>query len=115
MVQTTGQQLVNNLCLINGISDVPKFVMADDSGLETARAQRDSILAPLLKISGLQLNKEYYLRNYDYTEKDIEEGIAPTVRESINEPVAEQIGDKSAVHDTGEPQPAVKDRSVVDE
>lgn len=115
MVQTTGQQLVNNLCLINGISDVPKFVMSDDSGLETARAQRDSILAPLLKISGLQLKKEYYLRNYDYTEKDIEEGIAPTVRESINEPAADQIGEKSAVHDTGEPQPAVKDRSVVDE
>ncbi len=113
MVQTTGQQLVNNLCLINGISDVPKFVMADDSGLETARAQRDSILAPLLKISGLQLKKEYYLRNYDYTEKDIEEGIAPTVSESID-PVAKQIGEKSAVHDTGEPQPAVKDRSVVD-
>jgi hypothetical protein len=67
-----------------------------------------------MKISGLQLKKEYYLRNYDYTEKDIEEGIAPMVRESINEPAANQIGEKSAVHDTGEPQTAVKDRSVVD-
>lgn len=120
MVQATGQQLVNNLCLINGIKDVPKFVMSDDSGLETSRAQRDSILAPVLKISGLQLKKEYYLRNYDYTEQDIEEGIAPTISEKVDNVPDATIdnpapsGKKNNPNDTGEVKPPVKDRSVVD-
>ena len=112
MVQTTGQQLVNNLCLINGISDVPKFVMADDSGLETARAQRDSILAPILKISGLQLKREYFERNYDYTSDDLEVGVVTAAGE-VDLP--DQIGVKESTNDTGEDKPAVKDRSVVNE
>ena len=112
MVQTTGQQLVNNLCLINGIKDVPKFVMADDSGLETARAQRDSILAPILKISGLQLKRGYFERNYDYTSDDLEAGVV-TASSEVGLP--DQIGVKESTKDTGEDKPAVKDRSVVDE
>ncbi len=112
MVQTTGQQLVNNLCLINGISDVPKFVMADDSGLETARAQRDSILAPILKISGLQLKRGYFERNYDYTSDDLEVGVVTAAGE-VDLP--DQIGVKESTNDTGEDKPAVKDRSVVNE
>jgi len=52
MVQRTGQQLVNNLAIVNGL-EPPKFVMADDSGLEMSRAQRDSILLPVLAGSGL--------------------------------------------------------------
>jgi phage gp29-like protein len=120
-VMATGQQLVNNLCLINGIKDVPKFVMADDSGLETSRAQRDAILAPVLKISGLQLTKEYYLRNFDYTDKDIEEGIVTSIGEvdseddSKDDPqTPDPAGEKNNTEDNGEKQPAVKDRSVTD-
>lgn len=121
MVQTTGQQLVNNLCLINGIKDVPKFVMADDSGLETARAQRDSILAPILKISGLQLKREYFERNYDYTSEDIEEGIVTAAGEVDSDDPNEEnessdpLGVKESTKDTGEKKAAVRDRSVTDD
>jgi len=121
MVQTTGQQLVNNLCLINGIKDVPKFVMADDAGLETARAQRDSILAPILKISGLQLTREYFEKNFDYEIDDIEEGVIQTSGNSDpNDPneedeTSDPLGVKESTNDTGEKKPAVKDRSVVDQ
>lgn len=121
MVQTTGQQLVNNLCLINGIKDVPKFVMADDSGLETARAQRDSILAPILKISGLQLKREYFERNYDYTSEDIEEGIVTAAGEvdsddsNEDDVSSDPLGVKESTKDTGEKKAAVRDRSVTDD
>lgn len=121
MVQTTGQHLVNNLCLINGIKDVPKFVMADDAGLETARAQRDSILAPILKISGLQLTREYFEKNFDYEIDDIEEGVIQTSGNSDpNDPnedseSSDPLGVKESTKDTGEKRPAVKDRSVADQ
>jgi len=121
-VMATGQQLVNNLCAINGIKDIPKFVMSDDSGLETSRAQRDAILAPVLKISGLQLTREYYLRNFDYTDQDIEEGIVTSSGEiDPNDPnensevkTPDPAGEKNNVNENGQDQPAVKDRSVTD-
>lgn len=114
MVQATGQQLVNNLCLINNIKDVPKFVMSDDSGLETSRAQRDAILAPVLKISGLQLTKDYYLRNFDYTDKDIEEGVVETSN-PLPQNTPDPAGEKNNTDGNGQEQPAVKDRSVTDD
>ena len=119
-MQTTGQQLVNNLCLINGIKDVPKFVMADDAGLETARAQRDSILAPILKISGLQLTREYFEKNFDYEIDDIEEWVIQTSGNSDpNDPnedseSSDPLGVKESTKDTGEKKAAVRDRSVTD-
>jgi len=124
-VMATGQQLVNNLCAINGIKDIPKFVMSDDSGLETSRAQRDAILAPVLKISGLQLTKDYYLRNFDYTDKDIEEGVVTSAGEvdpnDPNDPnedseskTPDPAGEKNNTEGNGQEQPAVKDRSVTD-
>ena len=121
-VMATGQQLVNNLCAINGIKDIPKFVMSDDSGLETSRAQRDAILAPVLKISGLQLTREYYLRNFDYTDQDIEEGIVTSSGEiDPNDPnensevkTPDPAGEKNNTDGNGQEQPAVKDRSVTD-
>lgn len=74
MVQSTGQQLVNNLAMINGL-EPPKFIMADDSGLEMSRAQRDSILLPVLAASGLQFTQKYIFDRYDIEVGDIEEKV----------------------------------------
>lgn len=76
LVALAGQHLVNVLCYANGITQVPKFVMADDSGLELNRSQRDAVLTPVLTASGYRLSKDYFLRNYDYRVEDIEDGVA---------------------------------------
>jgi hypothetical protein len=88
MVMRTGQQLINNLCELNSFKDIPKFIMADDSGLELARSQRDAVLTPVLAASGLLLTKEYYLRNFDYFLDDLEEKevVDPNEGMEPNEP-----------------------------
>ncbi len=119
MVQQIGQQLVNTLCMINGISDQLKFIMADDSGLELGRAQRDAVLSPVLAASGFKLSKEYYLRNYDYKDEDIDE----TDNEVSDPPLPNPVGDvsnqkKGGVVDKDRDigvSPAMKDRSVTNQ
>jgi phage gp29-like protein len=110
MVQATGQKLVNNLALINGF-DPPKFIMADDSGLEMHRAQRDSVLAPILAASGFKYSKQYYLDRFDLNEDDLEEEevMEPTT------PEAEVMPTKDSLDDNGERKAPTRDRSVVDE
>lgn len=67
LVTTTVQRLCDALWTINALpGDAPTFVMADDTGLETPRAERDAKLVPALTASGLRLTPEYYLDNFDY-------------------------------------------------
>ena len=68
MVTKAVQSLIVNLCSLNGITNVPDFVMADDTGLELERAQRDKIHFDL----GMRHTPEYFMDRYDYREGDFE-------------------------------------------
>jgi phage gp29-like protein len=66
LVAASVQQLVNTLAELNGWA-APKFIMADDSGLEMKRAERDVLL-----VNGgvLSLSETYLLDRYDYRQGD---------------------------------------------
>ena len=68
LVTKAAQSLVNILCDLNGISNPPEFVMADDTGLEIDRAKRDKIHFDL----GIRHTPEYFMDRYDYREGDFE-------------------------------------------
>lgn len=68
LVTNTVQRLVNALWTLNGLPDVPPtFVLQDDTGLESARAERD---AKLVQAGVLKLTDQYLLDRYDYEEGD---------------------------------------------
>lgn len=77
MVSATIQGLVNTLCELNGWGEPPQFVMADDTGLEMERAQRDAIVAEKL---GWKPTLDYMMDRYDYNEGDIEKPEIPPAR-----------------------------------
>jgi hypothetical protein len=116
MVQAAGQKLVDNLAILNNF-DPPRFVMQDDAGLEMTRAQRDSVLVSVLQSSKLRLTKDYFLRSFDYEEKDLqdieeEDDIEDTSKDGMND--GQPTGTPST-NKTSELPPAVKDRSVAEE
>lgn len=68
LVTGTVQHLIDALCARNFPGQpVPQFVMADDRGLEAARAERD---ATLVKAGILQLTEQYLLDRYDFEPGD---------------------------------------------
>ena len=72
LVSGTVQHLVEALWALNALpGPAPRFVLADDTGLETARAERDAKLLPVLIASGLTLTQDYYLDNYDYAQSHL--------------------------------------------
>jgi hypothetical protein len=113
MVQMTGQRLVDILCEINKLQPM-KFIMADDSGLELHRAQRDAVLVPVLAASGLQLNKEYFTDNYDYTAEDLIEKEVEAIDTTLpaDESNTKQGGKVDSDRDMNDPP--VNGRSVAD-
>lgn len=118
MVQAAGQKLIDNLAFVNGI-EAPRFVMADDAGLEMTRAQRDAVLINVLKGSGLSLTREYFLRSFDYNDSDLQDSEDETdaadannTEDTLNDDVPTGT---PTTNETSELPPAVKDRSVVDE
>jgi hypothetical protein len=70
MTSRSGQALVNMLCAVNRWP-APKFLQADDSGLELARAQRDNLLSGVLLSSGFKLSEGYFLDRYDLRANDL--------------------------------------------
>lgn len=116
IVQAAGQKLVDNLAAINGL-EAPRFVMADDAGLEMTRAQRDAVLVNVLKSSGLALTKEYFLARFDYEDDDLQEIEEEDTAEDAMEDELEddQPTGTASTNETSELPPAVKDRSVADE
>jgi len=90
MISSAIQRLIDSLSELNGI-DAPLFVMADDTGLEMARAERDKIL---VEAGALKLTKEYLLDRYDFEEGDFEIGTQPssTPAPAIPAPEAGQDG-----------------------
>jgi phage gp29-like protein len=70
LVTKTVQTLVNALHSLNGFSgEPPTFVLEDNTGLETDRADRDS---KLVQAGVLKLTPAYLTRVYDYEEGDFE-------------------------------------------
>lgn len=118
MVQMAGQMLVNMLATVNGFKPV-RFVMADDAGLEMHRAQRDSVMAPVLKANGFKLKRDYFLRNFDYNDDELEEvEDEEDEMEDEMEDTAEDstdIRENEQLADTGERSAPVSNRSVSDE
>jgi hypothetical protein len=91
-----------------------RFVMAEDTGLEQARAERDAKLFAVLSGSGYKLTKRYFTDTYDYRDEDIEDRP---------EPVLPQIGqpqpdgeDNASDGETSDPktEKPTKGRSVSD-
>lgn len=68
MVTQAAQSLIANLCALNGIAKAPDFVMADDTGLELERAQRDKLHYE----QGVRFTADYYIDRFDYREGDFE-------------------------------------------
>lgn len=92
LISATGQSLVDRLAALNGLQP-PRFVMADDTGLEGARAERDAKLLPVLQASGLTLARNYFTDRYDLAEEDLVEAEPP---ESIPEDDAAGTGEDDA-------------------
>lgn len=68
LVSSTVQRLVNALWEFNARSGTPpKFVMSDDTGLESERAARDAVLTEKV---GVRLTADYIAERYDLEPKD---------------------------------------------
>lgn len=80
LVTSTVQSLVNTLCQLNG-QPAPQFVMADDTGLEPGRAERDATLLPVLRASGITFSRDYFLDRYDLRDTDLADIEAPPAPE----------------------------------
>lgn len=76
LVMGTIQKVVNVLSALNGWP-APAFIMADDTGLEVERANRDAALLPVLVASGFKLTQNYFEDRYDYRSEDLEAVEAP--------------------------------------
>jgi phage gp29-like protein len=84
LVTKTVQTLVTALHTLNSFTgEPPTFVMEDDTGLETERADRDS---KLVQAGVLKLTPDYLLRVYDYEEGDFEIP-AELPNQTINPPI----------------------------
>lgn len=68
MVRRTLQHVVNALCELNGIEEIPEVVMADEKGLEADRSRRDETLGKL----GVKFTKNYFMDNYGLRDDEIE-------------------------------------------
>jgi phage gp29-like protein len=84
LVSATVQRLIDALWDFNGrAGDAPRFVMADDTGLERERAERDAILVEKV---GVRLTPEYIAERYDLEPGDF------TLADPQNAVVARQEG-----------------------
>lgn len=93
LVTQTAQRLIDTLCSLNGWQ-APLFVMADGTGLEMERAQRDALL---VEKGVLKLTKDYLLDRYDFEEGDFE------IVESAPQPEPAKVGpDDTVAKEDGE-------------
>lgn len=88
-----------------------RFVMAEDTGLEQARAERDAKLFAVLSGSGYKLTKRYFTDTYDYRDEDIEDKLEPVLPQIGADPANPSADPKASDPNTDAP---TKDRSVSD-
>lgn len=85
--ESTVQKLIDVLWTLNAFDgQAPEFVLQDDTGLESERADRDV----KLKNAGVRFTKQYFLNKYDLDDGDIDDKIYDPVMEHIlaNERIA---------------------------
>ena len=92
LVTKTVQYFINNLSHLNGF-DAPLFVMADDTGLERERAERDVLL---VNAGVLKLTEEYLLERYDYEAGDFEL-VAEQPEPEATEPEGDTVNPEMSV------------------
>jgi phage gp29-like protein len=119
LVTGSVQRLVNALWALNSFpGDAPEFVMADDTGLEVPRAERD---AKLVQAGVLRLTPKYLLDRYDFKEGDFElptpaapapaRGAAqPTPPQGKTKPIQASLGFQGAAN----PQRFTQDQAALE-
>lgn len=80
MVSRTIQRFLAALCALNGIAEVPQFVMGDTKGLSVERAKRDKDLVDGGIVS---LTEQYLLDRYDFVPGDF---VIPAEKPAIVPP-----------------------------
>ena len=75
LITATVQRLIDALSHFNGFQS-PQFVLADDSGLERDRAERDEIL---VKNGIIELTEDYLLDRYDFKPGDFKMPVKPAL------------------------------------
>lgn len=81
MVIRSMQHVLRCLWVLNGFGDdtnVPEFILADDTGLEMERAQRDAVL---VNAGILKFTEAYLMDRYDFKPGDFELPEAPAALE----------------------------------
>lgn len=78
MVSATCQRMIDTLCDLNGLGIPPKFTLADNTGLEMERAQRDALL---VEKGILKFTPGYLMDRYDFAEGDFEVPETPKAPE----------------------------------
>ncbi len=100
---TAVQRFIDTLTTLNGFQKLT-FIMAEDASLESARAARDAVLAPVLAASGLKLVKGYFTDVYDYRDEDLEDKptMIPVDPTDPQEGPKSPAGDPNAKDDNAE-------------
>jgi phage gp29-like protein len=93
LVSRTVQRLVDALWQFNGHGgEAPRFVMADDTGLERERADRDAILVEKV---GVRLSAEYIAERYDLEMNEftmVEPKAAPAAQDDAGRAIGSANG-----------------------
>lgn len=93
LLASSTQKIINALWLLNGLQEPPTFVMADDSGLETERAERDALL---VQAGIIKLLPKYIVNKYDYEPDEfvMAEDTGPATKGKEPEPVNQSVKDR---------------------
>ncbi len=98
LVSRTVQRLVDALWQFNGHGgEAPRFVMADDTGLERERADRDAVLVEKV---GVRLSAEYIAERYDLELNEftmVEPKAAPAGQEGAGGAIGAPDGSAPAI------------------
>lgn len=102
LITPTFQRIVTALWALNGFAgEPPRFVIADDTGLEKARADRDAVLA---EKCGIRFNKSYFVDRYDLEETDFEVPEPPEAPEAPEDEPSDSGANGEAPEDGSEPE-----------
>lgn len=108
MVRKTVQGMVDVLWELNGFGGKPpSFVLADDTGLELERAERD---ARLVQAGVVKLTPDYLLRVYDYEPDDLDlEKMAMAQPDLVAQHIAQRQATRQASGQDDDDDPAKGD------
>lgn len=97
LVRATLQRVVNAVCLLNGITEVPRLKFDDGTGLAIERAERDSKLYSI----GVRFTEKYFEERYTLRKEDFTLTSEPAALENLDKGTTK--GDDAPKNDAGEP------------